>query len=349
MKKIILYGCGLASVEMRRNIEFFLDGNYEIVGCIDGKYDHDAIDNRKFFSFEELHAVDFDFIVLCSKKEETIIKMLERVQDSGIDRKRVLTPLLFMEKSNERWHLDLINNINTCYSGEKNLILGMSYSYTDLILNKLRESFYRCCCLGMDLYYSFEVYKYIMAKKLTNKVNTVMLIFAYDHFHYDMSRSRLQYRSGNIFSLWRLDDWHNSEYCADAWEYIENYRLFAKRVSGFYHFEQFDCQNEGYYYSIPDGEGSLMNIWFRKHEETVIENVEILKEFIIQIKRDGASPVIVIPPYYLRGLDELSKNAFKEKREEFYQILHELEVEIGKVTLFDYSNLFAQQREYFTD
>ncbi len=174
-------------------------------------------------------------------------------------------------------------------------------------------------------------------------------MFAYDHFHYDMSRSLLQYKSGNIFSLWGLDDWHNSEFCKDAWEYIENYRLFAKRISEFYHLKQFDYQNSGHYDSAPDGEGNLMNIWFRKHEETVLENIDIYKRFIKQIKADGATPIIVIPPYYLSGINELSKKAFKEKREEFYQIVSSLEIETGKVSIFDYSNLFENRREYFAD
>jgi hypothetical protein len=68
MKRIILYGCGTASVEMRRNVEFFMDKSYEIIGCIDGKYNYDALDNKPFFEFEELQNIDFDFILYMLKK-----------------------------------------------------------------------------------------------------------------------------------------------------------------------------------------------------------------------------------------------------------------------------------------
>lgn len=350
MKRIILYGCGTASVEMRRNVEFFMDKSYEITGCIDGKYNYDALDNKPFFEFEELQNIDFDFILLCSKKESTLASMLKRIQESGIDAKKVLTPLLFMEKSKERAHIDLINIVNNYYSGEPNLIFGMSYSYTDLILKGLKVPFFRCCCPGMDLYYSLEVYKYMHNyKKISKKIDIVWLMFAYDHFHYDMSRSLTQYKSGNIFSLWRLDDWHNAEFCADAWEYIENYRLFGKRITEFYHFGQFDHQNKSQHYSIPDGESVLPSIWFRKHEETVVENIDIFKKFINLIREDGANPVVIIPPYYLHGIDKQSKEAFEEKRKEFYQILNDIEAETGRISLFDYSDLFEHRKECFTD
>ena len=170
------------------------------------------MDNKNYFRLDELCNLKYDFILLCSKRESTLEKMLNWLIERGVDRKKILVPLLFMDKSNERSRFDLISEISNCYSGEPNLIFGMSYSYTDLIQKNLKIPFYRCCCHGMDLYYSFAVYKYMFAKKLVEKVNIVVLMFAYDHFHYDMSRSLLQYKSGNIFSLWGLDDWHNSEF-----------------------------------------------------------------------------------------------------------------------------------------
>ncbi len=174
MKKIILYGCGPASVEIRRNIEFFIGKTYEIIGCVDGKYDHDALDNKNYFRLDELCDLKYDFILLCSKRESTLEKMLNWLIERGVDRKKILVPLLFMDKSNERSRFDLISEISNCYSGEPNLIFGMSYSYTDLIQKNLKIPFYRCCCHGMDLYYSFAVYKYMFAKKLVEKVNIVV-------------------------------------------------------------------------------------------------------------------------------------------------------------------------------
>ena len=37
-----------------------MDKSYEIIGCIDGKYNYDALDNKPFFEFEELQNIKRD-------------------------------------------------------------------------------------------------------------------------------------------------------------------------------------------------------------------------------------------------------------------------------------------------
>lgn len=50
MKKIILYG--VTSVELRRNIEFLLDRDWEIVGYSDTHYREDVLDgNYQLFQY----------------------------------------------------------------------------------------------------------------------------------------------------------------------------------------------------------------------------------------------------------------------------------------------------------
>ena len=41
MKQVILYGVG--SVELRRDVEYFLDDNYEILGYSDTHYTYDSL------------------------------------------------------------------------------------------------------------------------------------------------------------------------------------------------------------------------------------------------------------------------------------------------------------------
>ena len=61
MKKIVLYG--VRHVELRRDIEFFLDDGYEISGYSDTYYQSDVLDGKRFIPPEQLRNEEFDFII----------------------------------------------------------------------------------------------------------------------------------------------------------------------------------------------------------------------------------------------------------------------------------------------
>ena len=46
VKRLILYG--VRHVELRRNVEYFLDNSYEIVGYSDSYYTTDVLDGKRF-------------------------------------------------------------------------------------------------------------------------------------------------------------------------------------------------------------------------------------------------------------------------------------------------------------
>ena len=76
---------------------------------------------------------------------------------------------------------------------------------------------------------------------------------------------------------------------------------------------------------------------------------KLFVEFYSSLKKRGVNVCLVIPPFYINALNKESKNAFHLKKEKFYQILHELEKEVGEITVFDYSERFAEKRAIFYD
>ena len=102
-------------------------------------------------------------------------------------------------------------------------------------------------------------------------------------------------------------------------------------------------------FSEPDHSVLLDPLWFTDHKATVLENQNIFTESLAKLRQNGTTPILMVPPFYLKCFNGVSKNAFLAKKEKFYQILQELESKTGKIPVFDYADRFAEKRAFFGD
>jgi len=346
VKKIIIYG--VKNMELRRQIENFLDDGYEIIGCSDGHYQSDIWNEYRFIPVEDLCRQTFDFVLLCAGSSGSRKGMKRNLQHYGIPPEKIMSPIVFLPGHEAKYHSDTIKDIDTHYHGEKRLIFGLSYSVCDIDKGRLKFPFYDFSDRSLDLYYNFKQYNYVERKygPLLN-LQKVFWIFSYYYFDYDMSLSAEMFRIGRMFSVWRLDDWHNYQNLPDAWEYVENYRMFGEKITQFYRIPKIYPPVQKIYEGY-DNSVLLDELWFSDHEETVAENKKIFVQFYRKLTSAGCAPIIVVPPF-LNILNSISQTALKKKREKFYRILKELEPEIGSVRVFDYMDRFAERRELFFD
>lgn len=125
--------------------------------------------------------------------------------------------------------------------------------------------------------------------------------------------------------------------------------MFGEKLSRFYHVSRYEFESRSVYQGA-DGAERLNKIWFRSYEETFAENRTLLSRFLRGLSEKNIIPNLVIPPFYLRGIDEASKDAFLKKRERFYRALRDIQEETGlTIRIFDYSDVFADRRELFMD
>lgn len=343
MKKVIIYG--VRNVEMRRNISYFMDDEYEIIGCTDTNCDSDVLDGGTFIKFEDLPQQEFDFILLASFPEPTLETMRNRLLEKGIPAEKIVKPTMFLQQNAEKRQTDLIANADREYHGAEGLIFGLSYSLWGIRKKKLCIPFYDCSWHGLDLYYNYHIFNYIRRGRFGAPA---LLVFPYYYFNYDMSRSLYQYRMGHTFAVWRLDDWHNCALQEGTNDYIANYRMFGEKVSAFYHSHYVEMHRREIY----QGEAHTVRldpIWFSRYEDTILENKAILRSFLKELLESNIQPVIVVPPLFLDGIDRPSLSAFQRKQEEFYRSLYEIEQDVGKQLVADYADIFAGQREKFYD
>lgn len=186
MKKIVLYGVG--SIELRRDIEYFLDDGYEIVGYSDTHYRSDVLDGKPFLPPRELCRQELDYIILLSFREDILQNMRRYLISQGVHNEKILEPTAFLHRNAEKYQLDLISDIHEHYQGEQGLIFGLSYSLRGIRTGQLKNSFYDCSWSSLDLYYNFRIFQYMDRCKLLSAVKNALLIFPYYYFDYDMSR-----------------------------------------------------------------------------------------------------------------------------------------------------------------
>lgn len=133
-------------------------------------------------------------------------------------------------------------------------------------------------------------------------------------------------------------------------DYIVNYRMFARKFSQFYRSNKFDKTISRVYQGQDHGGQLDEKRFYDRHEKTIEENRNVFLNFIKEIYMQKIEPVLVIPPFYLKGLDVISQNMLKEKKELFYQIVQETEEKTQKkIKIFDYVDVFADRQEFFRD
>lgn len=343
MKRVILHG--VHHVELRRDVEYFLDDGYEIVGYSHSYYTSDILDGKRFIPPEQLPNMEFDHIILLSFRENILADIRSSLIGLGVPPEKIIWPTMFLCQAREKMQVDLIRDIETRYQGEEGLIFGLSYSLRGIFKKKLRPPFYDCSWHRLDLYYDYRIFQYMRRRGLLSTVKTALLVFPYYYFNFDMSRSMDQYRMGQIFAVRGLDDWHNYQKVPGASDYVANYRMFGRKISEFYHFPKYEYGSRKIYQG-KDGEGDLSGAWLRDHPETVAENTALLADFCRELAETNITPVLVVPPYYVKGINQAGLKSVGKRKREFYHILETLDLGIDIFDLFD---IYADRREFFAD
>lgn len=344
--KIIIYG--VRQIGLRRDIDFFLDNNWKVMGCSDGHYQSDVIDGMPFFGLGDLKSLDFSYVLLLSYRENTLTEMKQDLLAAGVPEEKIIKPVLFLQGSAYKNQIDLIEDIRANYHGEAGLIFGACYTMRDLEKRSLSFPFYDCGYHALDLYYNYQVLRYMSNHNMLSRVERTMFLFSYYCFNYDMSRTLPQYKEGRIFPAFQLHDWHHYREVPGAGDYVVNFELFGEKTFRFYRARRFEYKNP-HVYSGADGAAQLNRTWFDRYDDTIAENKAIFKKFIDLHTDHGMRLDLVIPPYYLGGVDEKSQTAFNRMKDIYYEIVREICDGKENVRVFDYANIYAEKREYFSD
>ena len=338
MKKIILFG--VYALETRRAVEFFLDKEeYDIIAYSDSCYEFDVLDGKRFVSPKDLILFDFDYVVICALESyESIVRNLNAY---GVSCDKIIVPALLRYLHNAKYQIDAVKRIDIFSGSVDGLLFGLSYSKRGMIEEYIDCNYYDFSGPGFDLYYNYKLYKYAIGNmRIPEHCSVAIMCFPYMYFDYDMSLSLAQYESGQMMQIVKLDDWHNAWSIPEAIKHIEMFRMFGKRMMEFYRMDNYSYVN----YSVmhkKDGLYDLDRVWFSCREKTYNENLSVMKEFINEL--NASCIIILVPPFYIDGLSDISKKAFYEKKDRFYSTFDQYFSGIN-VRIEDCSALYDDRR-----
>lgn len=346
MKNIIIYG--VTNIRLRREIEYYLSDEYIITGYSDTYYKEDVIDQKRYIPSKDICKEEFDYIVLAAEAEAAQMAITNYLEELGIERDKIVTPVILLEKQFAGYSY-LVNDVcENCKGDFQGLIFGLSYSRKGIIKKRLLKPFYDFSRDGMDLYYNMKIYEYALQRQGFPHAAYALCVFPYYYFNYDMSKSLAQYKTGQIFAMQGLKDWHNYTKCVGGGHkignYVANFKIFGEKYAKFYESKNYQPIIREVIHK--DDMLVLGKIWHHEYKETVAENSKLFHEFIALLKGKGMQIVIVVPPMYLKNCREEDKKAVERKKKEFYKNMEQWQ-EDGSVVVKDYTNLYEENREYF--
>ncbi len=337
--KIIIFGC--YAIEMRRQIEFFLDDECEIIGYTDEYMSEDILDGKKFIPLEKLYEAKFDYIVLALPNEDAKSQAINLLGAFGVVSKKVIYPEILEWSNNGKFQRDIITEIDEYESDEdiKALMMGLSYSRRGINEKRIGVKYFNYSCPGMDLYYNNKLLEYTIKNRndIINKVKYVFLVMPYYYFDYDESATLASYYTGHISNLTCLNDFHNAEQIPATYPYIASFKMFARKIHKFY--RSTACpQNRSIWEK--ENRGVLLGFWNRVYENVEKENRNIFSDILKMCNNNNWRLIVIIPPVFIRGLCEKSQKAFNNKKELFYSIYNEIK---GNSEIWDFSENYSEK------
>lgn len=229
---------------------------------------------------------------------------------------------------------------------------GGCYAELSLDNTKFRYKLFNLGNGSQDLYYDYQVAKFLIAQnsRVGGKLKYALIGLAPFLFHYDASKTS-SYVS--IFQyLIALNDLHN------FWLPIEQYKkLFREEfLNTRLPLENINLNN--LFYKKADSIKCMdinarvyarkrIDIWTpqKSYPETVKENVKILDDYLTLCEKNNVRPIMFLPPLteaYMRYYN-------KEKLEEFYSFVNQLQKKHSSSVFFDGWKLKDFSDDYFTD
>jgi len=345
VKKVIIYG--VFSIYLRRNIENFLDEDYEIIGYSDSFEKRDGVDGKNFIPPEQLRNSGADFIVLALETEKARKQVREFLLELGIQARQIIDPFVFFQPTMIYKYFDIVQYINENSGDYESVMLGLSYSYRGIIEENLKEKVFNFSVPSADLYYNSLVFRYSLEHNLIRNVKRVYLFVPYYYFDYDLSMSLRPVMMGMMMTYHQLNDWHNSGKIVETNEYAVMGHMFAKKIMKFYNVRRKSIKTNVRKFKDENLEVGLKR--FGKHfEDTVEENKKVLREFLDYLKERNIELDIIVPPFYLKEIPYEYEENIKQMKQYFYQRIQNLQKEYT-FGFYDYLNIYQDRKELFAD
>lgn len=325
MIKVIIFGL----FGNRLEIERILDDDAEIIGYSDmGALFEDeentisTFEYKPFYRIEQLCNIEFNYIIICNKKESVYSEAESLLLRQGIPQKKIIPA--FWLKFNESAFQSTFDEYMEQETEYEGAVFGMSYSRRGLITDFMTGNYFKFSLNGMDLH-GHELYmeNLIRSSQKFRKTEYVLLDIPYYIFNWDVCSSNQIFNRMSIYD--EFEDWGHFAERENAEEYIEQYHgmklLFKNKFesvssaySNNYMFPQkFDIQKTNC---------RANGAWIKSYPETKEENKYRFLRICKMVRSIGAKLIIVVYPFSSAFIKR-NRQIIQRNKEEFYSIIEE--------------------------
>lgn len=337
---IVIFGTGSAAEKLSEslneniNILCYLDNNKLVWG--------QKFKNKLIYNPDEVKNIEYDYIVIASQFNHDIFTQLISY---GVSQEKILEYINFINNRHNclEYKMNLFENDISIY---ETLVTGISYFVSGINGDILKHRGINFAFDSQDLYYDYNIAKYLFENYNTNIKYTIIGL-SYYAFQYDLSLSSMK---DNIKLYYpKLKKSHNMQYYDYDYDRIcinniiadkilkksndGNYMIDSKIIPLTKHNEDFDLL----------GKKQAELDCNKNYPMTVKENIEVFKKYLSLLYKNNIKPIVVVCPvskYY-------SKYFSTRLKDEFFEIMHEVRKEC-KFQYIDYfeSDLFDDSMFY---
>lgn len=330
MINILIFGTGSGTEKIMK----LFKEDVEVVGFIDNdiRKHNSTFMGKIIVSPTDICNINYDYIVIASMFFLEINKQLISL---GIDKKKIVQ--FYKYGVNEIEHL--FNDINQ--RNIKIIATGLSYMYNALDTKLSREVTIKLAAPSQDLYHDYNIIKHILNMNIY-KIEYVIIGLAYYSFHWDISKSSMNYICTKYMRILNyITETKNKEENIEEYNYFlrQSDKLFIEDYNDIVVTQRF---NDSWNKTLDEESEKLGEYQAQIHnkkgyEQTVKENIIIIKEYLSLLKNYKIKPILIVCPvseYYYKHFP-------KRLKDEFNDIINDISKEYD-FQIFDYfySNKF---------
>ena len=347
MHKILLFGTGSRCAEAKKHLDYT---KVKIIAYIDndktkqGNY----FDDKLIISPSEINNYDYDFIIITSIFSQEIESQLLQLD---IPKYKIFPYGIDYGTYSLSEQLNKIINSNEY----ELFITGLSFAYCGIDTESLNKKSVNLAFFSQDLFYDYQIAKKVI-NKTKSKIKYVLLGLSYYSFQYDLSKSINKdfcvsryvgiVNSLHNYVISKNNNIDSSDNILDSIWYYKNFFTAKSLKEGFIAFKKQDnllleknfCELSKSAKKI-QGKDSAIQASNKNYPKTVIENTQILDDYLTLLKNNNIAPILVIFPTTKYFYNYFSKSL----KDEFYKIINDLNLRYD-FQIFDYfeSNLFNE-------
>lgn len=350
---VIVFGTGSTAEKMIKN----LNKDVNIICYVDNdslKWNK-KLKGKLILDPNEINNIKYDYVIIASQYNSEIFSQLVELKISA---EQIFEYLGFIKNQYNPFEYKMKLFEENILSYES-FITGISYFVSGIDGNTLKKKGVNFSFDSQDLYYDYNIAKYILENYET-KFKYAIIGMNYYSFEYDLSLSSMK---DNIKLYYpRLKKSHNLKICNDNYRRSIINKNIAERIlktnNGRFIFENrlipLTEQKEELY--IIGKKQALLDC-NKNYPKTVEENTIIFSKYLGLLKRYNIKPIVVICPtskYYHKNFSERIKNEFLKiinemKHKYDFQYIDYFKSDLFDDTMFyDVSHLTFEGGKIFT-